>query len=101
MELRESNVDNTDVSLAEDCIDPEVETVQQIIVTRQEVLALPSGLDKIPQTALVRGDRNISDKITLTIVGQAQIPPVQDVQSTSQGESIEHPPDDLRPHSSS
>ena len=27
--------------------------------------------------------------------------PVQDVQSTSQGESTEHPPDDLRPHSSS
>ena len=75
--------------------------MQQVTDTRQEVLALSSVSDTIPRTALVRGDRNVPDNITLTVVGQAQNPPVQDVQSTSQGETTEHPPDDLRPHSSS
>ena len=100
-EMPESNEDIPDTSHARDCVDPEVETVQQVTVTRQDVLALSSVLDKIPKTALVRGDRNVPDNITLTVVGQAQNPPVQDVQSTSQGETTEHSPDNLRPHSSS
>ena len=100
-ELPESNEDIPDASQARDLVESEEETVQQVTVTRQEVLALSSVLDKIPKTALVRGDRNVPENITLTVVGQAQNSPVQDVQSTSQGETTEHPPDDLRPHSSS
>ena len=69
-----------------------MEAVQQFTVTRQEVLALSSVLDKIPRTFLVRGDRNVPDNITLIVDGQA---------STSQGETTEHPPDDLLPLSSS
>ena len=91
-ELPESNEDIPNTSHATDCVDTEVEAVQQFTVTRQEVLALSSVLDKIPRTFLVRGDRNVPDNITLIVVGQA---------STSQGETTEHPPDDLLPHSSS
>ena len=77
--MPESDEDIPDTSHARDCVDPKVETVQQVTVTQLEVLALSSVLDKIPKTALVIGDRNVPDNITLTVVGQ----------------------DDLRPHSSS
>ena len=100
-ELPDSNEDNLNTSHATDCVDPEVEAVQQVTVTRQEVLALSSVLDKIPRTALVRGDRKVLDNITLTVVGQTLNLSVQHVQSTSQSETTEHPPDDLRPQSSS
>ena len=58
-------------------------------------------LEKIPRTALVRGNRNVPDNITITVVGHAHNAPVQDAQSISQGETTDHHPDDLRPHSSS
>ena len=53
-ELPEPNEDIPDTSHARDSVEPEEETVQQVTVTRQEVLALSSVLDKIPKTALVR-----------------------------------------------
>ena len=87
-ELPESIEDIPDTLHSRDSVEPEEETIQQVTVTRQEVLALSSVLDKIPKTALVRGDRNVPENITLTVVGQAKNPPVQDVQSTSQGETV-------------
>ena len=101
VELLDSNESNPNTSPVGDCIDSEAEPVQLVTVTRQEVLALSSVLDNIPRTALVRGDLEVSDNITLTVVGQVENPPVQDMQSTSQGESTEHPPVGLRPQSSS
>ena len=66
-ELPESNEDIPDTSHAGDRVETEKETIQQVTVTRQEVLALSSVLDKIPKTALVRGDRNVPEN-TLSLL---------------------------------